>query len=211
MQRAFFPGGNGLFHGSNGCLPVNGTVVLGSNLGSLADYLNADGTLKRQDETQTSPTWRGLYRMLRPRTGIQLEQCFFTNAWPFLHQGNSNETKGLISAWLVDRTLMNKCLNFFERSVSVIRPKLVVALGTGAPAFLSHLWPDKLRAWRANSIAAIDRLPIEVIDFEGRHVVCTAITHPSHSNSWQRRPPFNGVQGEIDIVHQAAVRAGISG
>jgi hypothetical protein len=211
MERAFFPGGNGLFLGNRGGIPAGGTLVLGSNFGCEADYLDANGSLRRQDGTQSSSTWKGLFRVLTPRTGIELNQCFFTNAWPFLHEGTSNETKGLISAWLADDALMKKCLNFFERTLLMMRPKLVIALGTGASAFLSCLWPDKMSAWRGNSVASMDALPIAEAEFSNRCLVCTAITHPSHSNSWRRTPPLHGLQGEIDLLRQAAIKAGING
>jgi hypothetical protein len=207
MERAFFPGGNGLLRGSSAHLAADGTIVLGSNFGCVADYLNENGTLKRNEETLSNATWKGLCRVLVPRTSIQLERCFFTNAWPFLHQGKSNETKGLTFAWLADKALMNKCVDFFERTLSVVRPSLVIALGTGSSAFLSHVWPDRLRVWRANSIAAMDQLPIEEVEFENCRVVCTAITHPSHSNSWQRKPPFQGTCGEINLLQKAAFEA----
>jgi hypothetical protein len=208
MEKAFFPGGYGLLRGRSDDLPVNGTIVFGSNFGCVADYLNEDGTLRRQDETLTSSTWKGLYRMLDARTGIDLERCFFTNAWPFLHKGQSNETKGLISAWFADEALMKKCLYIFERTLSVIRPTLVIALGTGASAFLSRTWPEKLGIWNAMSIASLDKLPFEQVEFENRRITCTAITHPSHSNSWRRKPPFQGTHGEISLLQQAACEAG---
>jgi len=206
MDRAFFPGGNGLYMGRTASIPVAGTLVLGSNFGRVPDFIRG-GSLVRSDETQTSNTWKGLYRMLSPETKIKLERCFFTNAWPFLHEGNSNETKGLISAWLADTRLMKTCVGFFKETLSVVQPKLIVALGTGAPALLSRLWPEELGEWSGSSIASMDAKPIAMVNSGGNKIICTAITHPSHSNSRQRRPPYQDTEGEIRLLAEAALLA----
>jgi hypothetical protein len=212
MEKAFFPGGNGLFSGSRASISREGTIILGSNFGCLADFMHEEsGSLVRFDETQTSNTWKGLYRMLVPQTKISLDRCFFTNAWPFLHQGNSNQTNGLISAWLADDSLMKKCLGLFEETVSIFQPKLVVALGPGVSAFLSHVWPKELAGWRGNSIASMDDEPLLELNCSHRRLVCTAITHPSHSNSWRRQEPYQGTHGEIRLLMEAASRAGLKG
>ena len=208
MEKAFFPGGNGLFHGSVASIPVEGTLVLGSNFGCVADFIE-DESLVRLDETVTSDTWKGLRRMLQPETRIKLDNCFFTNAWPFLHEGKSNLTKGLIPVWLADRRLMQKCIWFFKETLSIIRPKLIVALGTGSPAFLGQIWPKELGPWVGNSVPSMDEKTIQEINFDGMSLVCTAITHPSHSNSWRRRPPYRGTEGEIKLLLEAAFRAGL--
>jgi hypothetical protein len=46
-------------------------------------------------------------------SGIQPEKCFFTNAWPFLHDGGSN-LSGMIGDWLRNPLLM-KALRWFFR------------------------------------------------------------------------------------------------
>lgn len=209
MEKAFFPGGNGLFKGSAASIPVEGTLILGSNFGCVADFFGEDGNLVRTDETETSDTWKGLYRMLPPQTGIELDKCFFTNSWPFLHEGKSNQTKGLLPVWLADHRLMQKCIWFFRETLSKIRPKLVVALGTGSSAFLSQIWPKELGPWVGNSVASMDEKPIEEINIDGTSIICTAITHPSHSNSWRRWPPYQGTEGEIKLLSEAAFRAGL--
>ena len=106
MEKAFFPGGNGLFLGSKASVSRKGTLFLGSNFGCVTDFVRENGNLVRTDETLTSNTWKGLYRMVQPETKIKFNECFYTNAWPFLHESKSNETKGLISYWLNDRFLM---------------------------------------------------------------------------------------------------------
>jgi hypothetical protein len=207
MEKAFFPGGNGLFLGSNGRVPIQGVLTVGSNFGCTEDFVREDGTLVRLDETRTSNTWIGLRRIFAPETTIELDDCFFTNSWPFLHEGTSNETKGLTREWLADRELMADCMKLLEATLSLIRPRLIVALGPPASAFLACFWPKELRVWRGNSIAAIDKCPIQSVLFGGRRIICTAVTHPSHSNSWRRRPPYRGTEGEITLLAEAAFQA----
>jgi hypothetical protein len=210
MDRAFFPGGNGLYLGCEAEMPKNGVLVLGSNFGCVADYLSADETLIRRDEVNTSHTWKGIFRIFAPQTGIPYEQCFFTNAWPFLHAGTSNMTKGLTHVWLEDRRLMQQCLDFFDRTLAVLQPRLVIALGPGVAAFISRYWPLELQEWSGNSVASMDERPVMEVGYENRFILCTAITHPSHSNSWRRKPPFQGTEGEIELLRQAASKAGLN-
>ncbi len=207
MERAFFPGGNGLFKGIGGHLTRRGILIIGSNFGCTSDFLREDGTLMRLDETRTSNTWKGLYRILTPKTTIDLDECFFANSWPFLHKGKSNETKGLTNDWLADHDLMMNCMRLFEATLNLIKPRLIVALGPPASAFLGCIWPGELAIWRNNSISAMDSCPIQMVGINGYRTVCTAVTHPSHSNSWRRRPPYGGTEGEISLLSEAALKA----
>jgi hypothetical protein len=209
MEKAFFPGGSGLFDGAETNFPVGGVIVLGSNFGSKDDFIKPDGSLVRKDETRTSPTWTGLRRMFAPQTHIEFSRCFFTNAWPFLHEGASNDTGPLIPAWLSDEPLMTECSLLFRETLSMMQPKLIVALG-GAAAFLGHFWPEDLGVWRDNKVSSIDQKPIAKVEFNGATIVCTAITHPSHSNSWRRQLPYQDTRGEIRLLAEAASQAGLA-
>jgi hypothetical protein len=209
MKKAFFPGGSGLFDGPEANVPVGGVIVLGTNFGSKGDFIKADGTLVRSDETHTSPTWTGLRRMFAPQTHIEFSRCFFTNAWPFLHEGPSNDTGPLIPAWLSDESLMKECSLLFRETLSMMQPNLIVGLG-GAAAFLGHFWPDELGAWQDKKLSSIDTKPIAKVEFDGAGIVCTAITHPSHSNSWRRRLPYQDTRGEIRLLAEAASQAGLA-
>jgi uracil-DNA glycosylase len=104
---------------------------------------------------------------------------------------------------------MTECLSLFEATISVIRPRLIIALGTGASTFLSYARPNEVEAWRGNSIASMDEKPIISIEQNGIQTVFAAITHPSHSNSWQRKPPYRGTEGEIRLLSEAATLAGL--
>ena len=206
MEKAFFPGGNGLYLGSSANITIGKTLILGSNFGCVKDF-----DPRKKDETVCSKTWVGrkpgfgLKGML-PRTPIRLEECFFTNAWPFLHEGGSNDASKLIKPWLSDKNLMKECTEFFTTTISTVKPKLIVVLGTGASAFISKVWPHRFEEWGGCTIASMDRKPMDFVDFEGESIVCTAITHPSAHDLNAK----NSIDGEISLLIKAAEEAGIA-
>src|SRR5947209_1826807 len=144
MTHAFFPGGNGLYDGIHAApIPIGGTLILGSNFGCVGRFINSQGKLLIQDE-RDNRTWTPLLAILN-QSGIRPEECFFTNAWPFLHLGKRN--LGPIDKWLKDSELMASCVRFFQCTLAMMQPSLIVALGTGPGAFLSHVWPKELIPW----------------------------------------------------------------
>ena len=200
MTHAFFPGGNGLWQGVHAIqLPVRGVLVLGSNFGSLGDFVNEKGELVVLDE-RPNRTWRPLRKIL-VGSGIDLEECFFTNAWPFLHHGDSN--LGPIADWLGDPGLMRACVRFFAITLAEIRPRMIIALGTGPAAFLGSIWPEQLGQWRGYNISALDDLPMAAVSLGNKDAICVAITHPSMPNAWRRRPPYQGRIGEVQLLIEA--------
>lgn len=208
MSHGFFPGGAGLWAGvADGSLPREGsTLILGSNFGLASLFVDEQGSLLTLDERETSPTWKKLLPLLRAAE-IDVNQCFFTNAWPFLHRDGTN--LGPVDRWLQDKTLMRKSIEFFELTVSTIRPHLIVALGTGPAAFLGHAWPDRLGSWKGYSISCLDDTPMATVPAaHNNDVVCVAITHPSMPNSWRRRQPYQHRLGEIQLIREAFARTG---
>jgi hypothetical protein len=94
MTHAFFPGGNGLYEGIQASsFPIRGILVLGSNFGCFNKFVDPQGQLVIRDERGNS-TWRPLLKRLYG-AGVKADECFFTNAWPFLHAGNSNLSRAI--------------------------------------------------------------------------------------------------------------------
>ena len=200
MTHGFFPGGNGLWQGVDAIqLPVRGVLVLGSNFGSLCKFVNEQGKLVVLDERENT-TWRPLRKILEG-SGIDVEECFFTNAWPFLHYGDSN--LGPVKKWLGDPDLMGSCVRFFEITLAEIMPRMIVALGTGPAAFLGSVWPEQLGQWRGDKISALDDLPMAPVCVENKEAICVAVTHPSMPNARHRRPPYRGRVGEVHLLSEA--------
>ena len=86
---SFFPGGTGLWHGQTAELPAfptGGVMVLGHDFHSVQGY---EWSRVNQAENLRAPTWRNL-RHLLSRVPVQLEQCFFTNIYMGLREGQQD-------------------------------------------------------------------------------------------------------------------------
>jgi hypothetical protein len=201
MKHGFFPGGNGLYEGNEANhFPTKGTLILGSNFGCLEKFVNPEGGLAKDDE-RTNPTWRSLLRSLKS-ANIEWNECFFTNSWPFLHVGGGN-TGTKVEAWLRSEDLMASCTQFFQYTCAVMQPKLIVTLGRGPAAFLSHIWPKELAPWRKCKLKSLDDLPKARVVFGEQPIVCVGITHPCISNAWRRKMPYQYSAGEIQLLTEA--------
>jgi hypothetical protein len=231
MDYGFFPGGNGLFDGIGGDISRISTLVLGSNFGCDNSFVDQDGQLRTRDERTSSPTWsskgglkntfRGVAMITRARTAIiDLRECFYTNAWPFLHKGGSNDDPP-IEGWLQDDGLMSKCLSFFvNETLPVIKPKVIVALGKGPAVFLSRIWPEKLKQWSLNektkwkdlTFAKLDRLFFEQVKYAEMNPYCVVLTHRSraHINARFRKQPYSDLDGEKRLLDHVADKAGLN-
>lgn len=225
MDYAFFPGGNGLRDGINAKkFPLSGALILGSDFGCSTKFVTESGELvnKRSDE-RGGPTWKPMLELLF-RASIDCNKCFYSNAWPFLHKpsdenGDSNDNPP-VNIWLRDAELMDACKSFFWFTLKTMNPRFVIALGKGPAAFLGECWPNQLGFWRFNperkwgtfSWGDLDELFTGEVPFDGRPVLCIAVTHPSKSrlNARHRRHPYQGIEGEVRLLAEAAGRAGIA-
>jgi uracil-DNA glycosylase len=198
MNYAFFPGGAGLYKGAQASrFPTNGILILGSNFGSINDFMNELGELRRTDE-RAGRTWTGLLKLLN-QSGIDADNCFFTNAWPFLHDGPGN-LNAYVGKWLKNENLMRECVQFFRFTLNAMQPKLIVALGTGPAAFLSYIWPGKLNHWKGYQWSNIEKGPLVEVSVG---VVCVSITHPSMPNRRHRCNEYNTFAGEVELLKKA--------
>src|SRR5215831_6771011 len=198
MEYGFFPGGNGLYEGKQAThFPTKGTLILGSNFGCLEKFVDPEA----DEDERTNPTWRSLLRSLKS-ANIDWEECFFTNAWPFLHVGGGN-TGTTVEAWLRNEELMASCAQFFKYTCDVMQPKLIVTLGRGPAAFVSHIWPNELMPWRKCKLKSLDDLPKARVFFQEQPIICVGITHPCISNAWRRKMPYQYTAGEIQLLTEA--------
>ena len=206
MERGFFPGGNGLLLGENAPeFPAGRKLILGSNFGADEKFCTPDGKLVRLDETNLHGTWTGLRRRFSTE---QLRECFFTNAWPFLHVGESNNPVGTVKQkWLRDPVLMKSCVEFFQATLREVQPSLIVELGTAPAAFLSSVFPKSLAGWRGNTWHSVDQSPLSIVQSGTAAIACVAITHPSMSNAHQRIEKFATADKERELL-QVAIQSG---
>ena len=182
----------------------------GSNFGSSNGY-QRNGTLMQRDEMSDprNATWRALQRNLRA-AGIDMHRCFFSNAWPCLHAGNSN-MNGLFPAWLRDCNSMRSLLAFLDRTLDLFRPRLVVALGPNVAAFLAQRWPIPLAPWSARNIRGLNALPKACLPATDGGLVVTAVLHPclAQTNYRHRIASYNTAHGEAVLLRECREQAGL--
>ena len=201
---AFFPGGSGLWLGYSGSwytlsdrpdMPKEKVMILGHNFDSEVGYKYTE-SLKEQHELE-SHTWRNLRELLR-ETDIQLEDCFFTNAFMGLieGEGNTGEFPGVNDSGFVQR-----CRSFLDRQIEMQQPRLILTLGSWVPWFITPL-SSGLAVWRGyESFRDLDVSGPVISDvrFKGtpeKPVTVVALMHPSQRrrNIWRRR--YRGLKGE---------------
>jgi hypothetical protein len=234
MDRAFFPGGHGLYKGGNAEFPIGETLVLGSNFGCVSNFVDSCGNLRCNDETDKSPTWINLIVWLR-RARIPLQGCFFSNVFPVLHEeeiGKNGEEKKnnkldekLAGRWLRDKDLVKSFQDFYRFTMAKLRPRLVIALGsTHAARFLNGrgTWPgDQEERWEEPrqhrtdfpkvTGKSLSRSPILKISHEDLSPVpvCIAIPHPSDKRNLEIIDHYQGEDGIVRLLNLAALEAGI--
>jgi hypothetical protein len=229
MNYAFFPGGNGLYRGVEvNEFPKIDMLLLGSDFGCLGALV--EGREERElwtTDERGGPTWKGLRDLFR-EVGIDRERCFFTNAWPLLHlplkNGKESNDDPPIDIWRRNELLTVRCIAFFQSTLKLIKPSMVVALGKGPTVFLGDAFPDELKEWsfkRGRSLNSIrwqrdlDELFMKRIPVEGspvgRHLVCVAIHHPSKFtlHKENRREKYRGSGGRIKLLQEAMKEARI--
>ena len=205
---AFFPGGSGLYledrEPASVVFPVGGVMILGHNFDSEAGFM---ASVARGKEKLTSGTWAPLLRVLK-EADIPLAQCFFTNAFIGLCEGNDNRKyRGRD-----DGAFRAACRVFLSAQIDFQRPRLIVTLGLHVPRMIAELSPD-LSAWIGPKLRLtdIDAAPLvreagfRLGDGSTHRAVVVPIAHPSRPNGCRRKPAgFSpGRKGEIE-----AVRAG---
>ncbi|MDB5293602.1 MAG: hypothetical protein JWL69_4843 [Phycisphaerales bacterium] len=131
---AAFPVSSGLIRqrGSDSLLPfpTQGVMFIGNDPDSVGNYnqraksgfSNGD---REQPKRNLMPYWKAVYRILGQATarGANLceSDCFFTNVYPALREGDQN-TGGSRA----DSKFLEWCLKFLGTQVSIMAPRIVV-------------------------------------------------------------------------------------
>lgn len=137
---AFCPGGHGLWKApgivEKPPAPIGGVMVLGNNFQCVANSQSLLG--KGKEDPQRDATWRSLLALMQS-VDLDPERCFYTNAFMGLVDGDdpTHSVPGMRDAGFV-----NRCRSFFLIQLQVLQPKVILALGTKVPAFLSPLSDD---------------------------------------------------------------------
>ncbi len=133
---AFFPGGSGLWRGSEhfGKLPKffpdAPVMFVAHNFDSVSAY---EKCLLNGGEPG-SFFWRILLSYLC-KAGIQPECCFFTNVLMGLKPGSAVGPMPEVPGYL------KECQDFLRRQIEIVQPSLIIALGQKASTRLAFLRP----------------------------------------------------------------------
>ena len=174
-------------------MPLGKVMILGHNFDSEAGYRES---LRTQHELE-SQTWWNLLPLLRS-VDIQPEDCFFTNAYMGLIEGeeNTGEFPGVDDPGFVQR-----CRSFLAKQIAVQKPRLILTLGSYVPEFIVPL-SSHLEAWRGyETFGDLDASGplINGVRFKGaseQPATVVALVHPSMRKSNVRHRRYRGLKGE---------------
>jgi hypothetical protein len=211
---AFFPGGTGLWGApQNRRFPVGGVMILGNTFDSLEGFrrmLQAGAEIKVNGPTswvaRAGHTWDRLARLLID-AGIDPRRCWCTNAYP----GLIEQRKGNLGSAGVRRgtALHAWCEAFFLRSVRLMKPSLVLALGAEPIRFMGPLL--QVDSWTEGVIGRIDEIgdAVRKASLAGADVTAMALVHPClrTANLGRRRlPPRRGRDPEVELLRRLSRR-----
>lgn len=122
---AFFPCGNGLLKEGNSEIPENGILILGKDFGGI-DYF--------QLIKETGEASKITLRNLRPTIEDFEDGIFLSNAFMGLRiegSGNIDEMPELLNV-----EYLTRCKKFLQSTIDLIKPQLIITLGTIPNKFL---------------------------------------------------------------------------
>ncbi len=210
---AFFPGGSGLWREIPSDdlppMPIEKVMVLGNYFDTEDGYQKSQ---EKGDELYT-PTWNHLLPLLES-AGIQREECFFTNIYMGLSEGDSNTGP---SPGAKNREFKRRCESFLSEQIAIPKPRLILTLGRFVPKFIASLSPA-LAPWkRCVSFAGLDdsgplKQGVHFGDARQRTTVVVALVHPSQRNRnvWRRRyRERRGNDAELAMLEEAVDLAAV--
>lgn len=218
---AFFPGGFGLWvppkESDDESVLRRPVFVLLNNFGSEGYWRSCNESSLRGEDVSAPGTWLGLRTRLR-QWGISEHDCFFSNAYVGLLPGNPKSLEENLPG-MSDRRFQLECECALKKQLSVVRPRIVLAMGRPAIEMLGRI-AESPSGW-ANS--NVDRLKFEQIDQLpggglcrvalddiGLQIRAAALTHPSHDNRRLRRALtggrwISGADAENAMVRHALI------
>jgi hypothetical protein len=212
---AFFPGGKGLWNApTNDRFPRHGVMVLGNTFDSPQNFKK----FHRRGYAGVAPngapcerTEQGLIPLLS-QAGIPLQQCWFTNAFPGLICLSSGSNNG--KAGISPRSELGQwCDEFFKYCVTLMQPRLILALGMEPIRFIGRLadiatWKGTSATFRAIDCSGTSASPAALA---GIAVTAVALIHPSrrYGNRSKRDclPAEWGEDREVELLRRAYCKA----
>lgn len=173
----FFPGASGA---SDNFEKVQKSIMI---LGQDQDNeIGFKKSLIKKDETYT-PTWRHL-KSLFEKSGISMEDCFFTNCIPAVRISKTNTGK---SPAFQDPGFVEQCAMLLAEQIQIIEPKLIICLGLIPFKFFGLLSREiLLRGVCTDGYTVLDEWKFNVVENVGLNdlsnytVTMAVICHPSY-------------------------------
>lgn len=138
QKQGFFPICTGIIDGSTDLSKLN-IMIVGQDFGSETDYKNKNIALNGENPQKQS-TWKNLKPML-DNLGINPNECFYTNLLLGLRKSKSNVG---ISPALDNEDYVKQCIEFFQKQIDAVNPKLIIFLGKVTYAICSEKKPKEL-------------------------------------------------------------------
>jgi len=196
---AFFPGGEGIWkqnqnQNQNQKSKIPTIMVIGQDFSTVNKYILM---LAGKANDIDSSTWRNLIKLFN-QSGIDLEDCFFTNVFMGLRQSKSmvGEFPGY-----KDIEFRKRSIEYLKFQIEIVKPRAIITLGKYAAELLACT-TDDLKAWR--NWAALKQPDIGLVKniTIGKHKYnCVALEHPSMRNSnVKRRIYLNKTGNDAEIA-----------
>lgn len=206
VGTAFFPVGAGLWW--PGTPLAERPIALIAHVFDEASYRFALGAGEGSERVAGNRTWAGLRRVLA-LADADIADCFLTNALMGIKVGPAT---GAVRAGVCYRA---QCAAYLARQLEVIRPRLVVTLGSHALQVLRQAVPALADAWDGfATMAAIDaasppRHIVRGVTLSGDCVVDIAVLrHPcTWTNAPRRGCSGRGLAADAEILRRARAPA----
>lgn len=223
---AFFPGGLGLWvppkESDDESVLRRPVFVLLNNFGSEGYWRRCNESSLRGEDVSAPGTWLGLRTRLR-EWGISEHDCFFSYAYVGLLPGDPRSLTENLPG-MCNRRFRRDCEAALARQFSVVKPRVVLAMGRPAIGMFGRL-VESPSGWANSGVdeltfEQIDRLPdgglcrVALKDI-GLQIRAVALTHPSWNNQWRRRVLIggrwiSGADAEDAIVRHALIEDSVS-
>jgi uracil-DNA glycosylase family 4 len=123
QKQGFFPICTGTIDGSTDLSKLN-IMIVGQDFGTKIDY-DKKKIAEMGENIEKQSTWKNLKPMLN-NLGINPNECFYTNLLLGLRTTDSNVG---ISPALENEKYVSQCVEFFQKQIDAIQPKLIIFLG----------------------------------------------------------------------------------
>lgn len=171
QRKGFFPICTGTIDGSMDLSKLK-VMVVGQDFGTKKDFTKKKISEKGEN-TEKQSTWKNLKPMLK-NIGIEPNECFYTNLLFGLRISESNVG---ISPALENEEYVKQCIDFFQKQVEAIQPKLIIFLGKVTYAICEEQKSQKTDVDKLEYIKKIINLNKTKPNYKG--IRCLYLIHPS--------------------------------